>query len=59
LYISGLARSSNEQDLRRLFEPFGTVKGIRVPTNEGGGCKGFAFVEYEEKVRLYIFFFSK
>ncbi|GAA5836247.1 hypothetical protein JCM11251_001440 [Rhodosporidiobolus azoricus] len=49
LYIAGLARSTKEADLRKLFEPFGTLKGVRVPTDDGGGCKGFAFVEYEQQ----------
>ncbi|GAA6038706.1 hypothetical protein JCM8097_002356 [Rhodosporidiobolus ruineniae] len=49
LYISGLVRSTKEADLRKLFEPFGAIKGVRVPTDDGGGCKGFAFVEYEEQ----------
>ncbi|GAA5990216.1 hypothetical protein JCM11641_001820 [Rhodosporidiobolus odoratus] len=50
LYVAGLARSTKESDLRKLFEPFGMVKGIRVPTEDGGGCKGFAFVEYEDQL---------
>ncbi|BGP20532.1 hypothetical protein JCM10213v2_008693 [Rhodosporidiobolus nylandii] len=49
LYIAGLARSTKEADLRKLFEPFRAVKGVRVPTDDNGGCKGFAFVEYEEQ----------
>ncbi|BGP20599.1 hypothetical protein JCM10213_007133 [Rhodosporidiobolus nylandii] len=49
LYIAGLARSTKEADLRKLFEPFGAVKGVRVPTDDNGGCKGFAFVEYEDQ----------
>ncbi|GAA5883970.1 hypothetical protein JCM6882_002087 [Rhodosporidiobolus microsporus] len=49
LYVAGLARSTKEADLRKLFEPYGALKGVRVPTDDGGGCKGFAFVEYEEQ----------
>ncbi|GAA5869364.1 hypothetical protein JCM8547_008653 [Rhodosporidiobolus lusitaniae] len=49
LYISGLSRSVTEDELKKLFEPFGTVKGVRVPQIEDkGGAKGFAFVEFEE-----------
>ena len=51
LYIANVARSVKEQDLRKLFETYGTVKGIRVPTDEQGVCKGFAFVEFEDEVR--------
>ncbi|GAA6015137.1 hypothetical protein JCM10207_003614 [Rhodosporidiobolus poonsookiae] len=49
LYIAGLARSTKETDLRKMFEPFGTVKGVRMPTDEKGQAKRFAFVEYEEQ----------
>ncbi|GAA5875208.1 hypothetical protein JCM3774_004169 [Rhodotorula dairenensis] len=49
LYIANIARSVKEQDLHKLFEGYGTLKGIRVPTDEQGLCKGFAFVEFEDE----------
>ncbi|GAA5954263.1 hypothetical protein JCM8115_003354 [Rhodotorula mucilaginosa] len=49
LYIANVARSVKEQDLRKLFEAYGTLKGIRVPTDQQGVCKGFAFVEFEDE----------
>lgn len=51
LYVASLARSVKEGDLRKLFEPFGTVTGVRIPQDDKGLCKGFAFVEFENDVR--------
>ncbi|GAA5982729.1 hypothetical protein JCM10908_006763 [Rhodotorula pacifica] len=49
LYVANVARSVKQQDLRKLFEAHGTLKGIRVPTDEQGLCKGFAFIEFEDE----------
>lgn len=51
LYVASLAKSVKEGDLRKLFEPFGTVTGVRIPQDDKGLCKGFAFVEFENDVR--------
>lgn len=50
LYVANIARSAKEPDLRKLFETYGTLKEIRVPTDDEGSCKGFAFVEFEDEV---------
>ncbi|KAM0751866.1 hypothetical protein T439DRAFT_325059 [Meredithblackwellia eburnea MCA 4105] len=49
LYVTNLSRFVKEVDLERLFKPFGTLKGVRVVTDDKGDCKGFAFVEFEEE----------
>ncbi|SCV74534.1 BQ2448_7563 [Microbotryum intermedium] len=49
LYIAGLSKYTKEHDLRRLFEPHGAIKGIRVSEDDQGECRGFAFVEYEDE----------
>ncbi|POY75020.1 hypothetical protein BMF94_1996 [Rhodotorula taiwanensis] len=49
LYVANIARSAKEPDLRKLFETYGTLKEIRVPTDDEGSCKGFAFVEFEDE----------
>ncbi|KAK4048669.1 Splicing factor [Microbotryomycetes sp. JL201] len=49
LYVANLARSTKEDDLRALFSQHGALKGVRVPVDEKGMCKGFAFVEYESE----------
>ncbi|KAM0789923.1 hypothetical protein ACM66B_006763 [Microbotryomycetes sp. NB124-2] len=49
LYVAGLAKSTKEEDLKTLFGQHGVLKGVRVPVDEKGLCKGFAFVEYENE----------
>ncbi|GAA6059133.1 hypothetical protein JCM10212_003880 [Sporobolomyces blumeae] len=49
LYVSSLAKFVKEDELRKLFEPFGSLKGIRLVADEKGECKGFAFIEYEDE----------
>ncbi|BGP27978.1 Splicing factor [Rhodotorula toruloides] len=50
LYIANLAKSVKDADLRKLFEPYGAIKDVRMPTDDKGLAKSFAFVEFEEEV---------
>jgi len=46
LYVGNLPFSTTEADLRRLFEPHGTIESVAVITDrETGRSRGFAFVE--------------
>jgi RNA recognition motif-containing protein len=46
LYVGNLSYSTSESDLRRLFEPHGTVASAQIIMDrETGRSKGFAFVE--------------
>lgn len=46
LYVGNLPFSMEDEDLRRLFEPFGTVESARHITDQASGRKkGFGFVE--------------
>ena len=46
LYVGNLSYDMSEKDLRRSFEAFGKVRGIRVIKNRfNGKPKGFAFIE--------------
>jgi len=46
IYVGNMAFNATEQDLRELFEPYGTVEEIRVIMDrETGRSKGFGFVE--------------
>jgi RNA recognition motif-containing protein len=46
IFVGNLAFSTTEQDLRQLFEPYGTVDTIRIMTDrETGRSRGFGFVE--------------
>jgi RNA recognition motif-containing protein len=46
IFVGNLAFATTEQDLRQLFEPYGTVETIRMMTDrETGRSRGFGFVE--------------
>ena len=46
IFVGNLAFTTTEQDLRQLFEPYGTVETIRIMTDrETGRSRGFGFVE--------------
>jgi RNA recognition motif-containing protein len=46
IFVGNLAFTTTEQDLRQLFEPYGTVETIRVITDrDTGRARGFGFVE--------------
>ena len=49
IYVGNLPFSTTEADLRRLFEPHGSVDSISVVMDrETGRPRGFAFVEMAE-----------
>jgi RNA recognition motif-containing protein len=44
--VGNLAFTTTEQDLRQLFEPYGTVDTVRIMHDrETGRSRGFGFVE--------------
>jgi hypothetical protein len=46
IFVGNLVFTTTEQDLRQLFEPYGTVETIRIMTDrETGRSRGFGFVE--------------
>jgi len=46
MYISNLSFHTTDEDLRVLFEKFGTVSSAKVITDrESGRSRGFGFVE--------------
>ena len=46
LFVGNLSFQTTESELRALFEPFGQLGRIHVPTDrENGRPRGFAFVE--------------
>eukprot|EP01125_Pyxidicula_operculata_P000402 TRINITY_DN10433_c0_g1_i1.p1 TRINITY_DN10433_c0_g1~~TRINITY_DN10433_c0_g1_i1.p1 ORF type:complete len:132 (-),score=34.79 TRINITY_DN10433_c0_g1_i1:100-495(-) len=49
LYVGGLAEYVDKVKLHALFEPFGEVKEVNVPSDDkSGNHRGFAFVEMED-----------
>jgi RNA recognition motif-containing protein len=48
IYVGHLSNEVTQDDLIQLFEEYGTVKSVYVPTNkETGQPRGSAFVEME------------
>src|SRR2546426_7114361 len=46
IVVGNLAFTTTGQDLRQLFEPYGTVDTIRIMTDrDTGHARGFGFVE--------------
>ncbi len=46
MYVSNLGFHINDEDLRKLFETFGTVSSATIITDrETGKSRGFGFVE--------------
>lgn len=49
IYVAGLAKSTTQKELEELFGECGPIKGVRVPLDDKGKAKGFAFVEFEHE----------
>jgi RNA recognition motif-containing protein len=48
IYVGNLAYSVTQEDLTQVFEEYGKVKNITLPTDrETGRVRGFAFVELD------------
>ncbi|XP_021285892.1 RNA-binding protein 39 isoform X1 [Herrania umbratica] len=46
LYVGNLHFNITEDQLRQVFEPFGSVELVQLPLDETGHCKGFGFVQF-------------
>ncbi|CAN1276397.1 RNA-binding protein 39 [Linum perenne] len=46
LYVGNLHFNITEDQLRQVFEPFGTVELVQLPVDETGHCKGFGFIQF-------------
>ena len=47
LYVGNLSFTTSEQQLQRLFEPYGATS-VTLPTDHDGRPKGFGFVDVED-----------
>ncbi|MDJ0675752.1 MAG: RNA-binding protein [Calothrix sp. MO_167.B42] len=46
IYVGNLSYEVTEEDLKSVFDEYGSVKRVQVPTDrETGRMRGFAFVE--------------
>jgi RNA recognition motif-containing protein len=49
IYIGNLSYQATEEDLKTVFEDYGAVKRVVLPTDrETGRMRGFAFVEMSD-----------
>jgi RNA recognition motif-containing protein len=49
IYIGNLSYKATEEDLKSVFEDYGAVKRVVLPTDrETGRMRGFAFVEMSD-----------
>ncbi|XP_011088625.1 RNA-binding protein 39 isoform X1 [Sesamum indicum] len=47
LYVGNLPVAIKEDQLRQVFESFGTVELVQMPSEPGtGNCKGYAFIQF-------------
>ncbi|OMO92736.1 hypothetical protein COLO4_17365 [Corchorus olitorius] len=46
LYVGNLHFNITEDQLRQVFESFGSVELVQLPLDESGHCKGFGFVQF-------------
>jgi polyadenylate-binding protein len=46
LYVKNLDETTDEESLKALFEPFGTITSVAAMKDEKGSCKGFGFVSF-------------
>mmetsp|Transcript_34406 Transcript_34406/g.55660 ORF Transcript_34406/g.55660 Transcript_34406/m.55660 type:complete len:466 (+) Transcript_34406:209-1606(+) len=49
LFIGTIARNANEQDLVKLFEPYGSVEEVHIMRFPEGASKGCAFVRFSRR----------
>ncbi|MEL6438077.1 MAG: RNA-binding protein [Cyanobacteria bacterium J06621_8] len=50
IYVGNLSYEVNQEDLSEVFNEYGTVKRVHIPTDrETGRKRGFAFVELESE----------
>ncbi|XP_055547110.1 squamous cell carcinoma antigen recognized by T-cells 3 [Wyeomyia smithii] len=49
LFIKGLPFEAGNEEVRKLFEPYGKLRDVRVVYYRSGKSKGLAYVEYESE----------
>jgi RNA recognition motif-containing protein len=47
VYVRNISWKASEDDVKRLFQEYGTIEKVRIPVNDYGKSKGVAFVAFE------------
>ena len=50
IFIGQVDYEATAEELRALFAPCGTINRITIPTGPGGRAKGYAYIEFDDKV---------
>jgi len=50
VFVSNLDWSANEEDVKQIFEKYGTIERVRIPKAPNGRSKGIAFLDFTSKV---------
>lgn len=49
VFVGMLSKTSNEDDVRSMFEPYGTVEEVTVLRDKEGMSKGCAFIKFANR----------
>lgn len=49
VFVGMLSKTSNEDDVRIMFEPYGTVEEVTVLRDKEGMSKGCAFIKFSNR----------
>ena len=49
MFVGMLSKSSSEDDVRAMFETYGTVEEVTVLRDKDGGSRGCAFIKFANR----------
>lgn len=48
VYVKNFGEDFSDEDMKKLFEPFGEIQSMKVMRTEDGKSRGFGFVSFAE-----------
>jgi len=51
LFVGMVSKSSDDDDLKEMFSPFGTIEDVTILKGSDGQSKGCAFIKYETRTQ--------